>query len=345
MTYIDKIEFDSTPDFFDRKNKDIVCAVGLMTKRDLNSNKDILIDRFDEHLRLHGIVWPQQIIIADSYKLDDLKYFILCVGGLVVWKIPVQFIIKLFPPTIIDSKYHIHLPGAYFYYYCQYWSETHKTIYSKQKMETLPNKYIDMINENKIFGLPIFSFEYHETKFKLVTSNPIKYDLNFESMYLSLDCKTSLTKFDHGIISHVNIIHEVTVNDINELNFQCCDNLKTYISNNSPIDLRFFINYIHDKRQSIDENILNGMNPLIDIGREIKKIRTMYIKKETVIISPLCQIIADYTDNSHSGSYAEIQNDGTIKLYLYLENNFLSMNGMGGLEFSHCDQIQKDIDN
>jgi hypothetical protein len=105
------------------------------------------------------------------------------------------------------------------------------------------------------------------------------------------------------------------------------------------VDLQYFIKYICKNKRSVTDSLSNGN--IINIGRKLKKIRTKYIERGSRIIIPLCQIIADYTDNSHFESYATFQNDEIIKLYLYLDNNFRSMSGTGGLGIDHCYQFQK----
>jgi hypothetical protein len=112
-------------------------------------------------------------------------------------------------------------------------------------------------------------------------------------------------------------------------NFECCRNVKKYFVNNSLPDLQFYIKYIHEKKQTIADN-------LSSISGTLKKIQTEYIEEGSKMINPICQIIAEYTERSHLKSYAIFQNDDTIKLYLYLDNEFRTTWGMGGLSTDCC---------
>jgi hypothetical protein len=206
-TYIDRSEFDSAFDFF--SNDDYACVIDMMIKTNFDSNQYHTFNRYDDLHRLIGTIWPQEIIISNSYDLNDLKYFILNVGGTVIWQIPIPFILKLFPPTMIDSKYHIHIPKTYFlhhYTHCIF-----NFLKNSAGTKTIPNKFIDRANKKKIFGLPICLFHIHETHFKLETTNSIKYDLTIETTYFNYDNLKSTTDVHTGLRFDVNLIHEIVL--------------------------------------------------------------------------------------------------------------------------------------
>ncbi len=327
-TYVDKSEFDSMFNYLDHSGYE--CAVDQMTKKNLESNKYHTIDRYDDQYRIHGMVWPHQIIIPDNYDLNNLKYFVICVGGSVIWKLPLAMIIKLFPPIIIDSKYCINIPKSYIFDSYRLW-EINGFIFNFNincnGSKLVPNKYIDLINKHKLFGLPLFLSEYHCTEFKLVTTDSIKYNLNFETVYFCSDARYSFLKPPHGTECRVNLTHEINVDE--NTNYNCCQNVKEYFSDNSFADLQFFITFFSKNEES--------SNLYVDINRELKKIRTKYIEDGSKMITPLCQIIAEYTDNSHNGSYAIYRSEiKELKLCLYMKNYFRSISGLSGLSISHC---------
>lgn len=336
---IDKSDFDSVFNYLDHYGYE--CAVDQMSKKNLESNQYHTIDRHDDHHRIHGMVWPHQILIPDNCDLNNLKYFIICVGGSIIWKLPISIIIKLFPPMKTkainnDSKYCINIPKSYIFNTFKLWEVKG---FNFDKVNLIPNKYVDMINKHKLQGLPLFLFEYHYTEFKLVTTDSIKYDLNFETVYFCSDIRDLFLKYPHGTECHVNLTHEIivdlrlpTVDDNSK--FKCCTNVKMYFLDNSFADLQYFVAYI-SKNQHFG-------NSYIDINKELKKIRTKYIEDGSKMITPLCQIIAEYTDNSHSGSCAIYRSEiKELKLCLYMKNDFRSMSGLGGLNLMHCHQSKK----
>jgi hypothetical protein len=334
--------------------QDTICTIDQIEQRNLSSGTYHMIDRFDPTHRLKGTVWPCQLIVSDSVDLNDLKYLIICVGGVVIWRIPLQLIISLFPPLKINSQYQINLPKSYFFnssFRCKI------TDWVDGSFEPILCKFTDLMDRYELHGIPLFMYEYHETLIQLVaygqelvsisesSYNPIKFDLNFETMYLgekSLDLFSYPISPTPSLFNSVNLIHGI---DIHRSTWalrptwyhRCCENIKMYFADNSLSDMELFIGHIfRNKPQN---------KRFIDIYSELKKIKAQNIYNMLPLDCPypLCQIIGEYMDNSHKGSYAEILSDQTIRLHLYMKNKFIAYSGMGGVRILHCYQSQKNM--
>lgn len=327
------------------QNHDIVCTMDQTIQKNLNSGIYHRIDRYDSSYKLKGTIWPNQIIVADNVDLTDLKYLIICIGGSVIWRIPLQLIISLFPPLKIDSQYQINIPKSYFFD-----SSALRWIWDwvTGLSESISDKFIDLTNQYKLHGITLFMYNYHETDFQLVgyesgsksgsgPYNPIKFDLNFETVYMSPKCLDIFSYLPHGIFYSINLIHGIDIHKSMWLlrptwYHKCCPNVKMYFSDNSLSDMELFIAHIFKNKPD---------KQFIDIHDELKKIRAHHIENKTKMINPLCQIIAGYMDDSHKGSYAEILNDQTIRLHLYTKNELRTYSGMGGVGIEHCYQSHK----
>lgn len=192
------------------------------------------------------------------------------------------------------------------------------------------NQLTDLMNRYQLFGLPIYSFEYHETVFNLPTKNQVKYQLNIGTINFNFEPISLRNQF---IQYDINVIHQYNVSktEIMGTNFECCNVSRNYFSKNSLSDLDFFIKTTFNQPVSID-----SIPQFISIWDKLCENIAQHIEKSTKITKTLCQIISEYAYDSHLESYA-IQKDIDMKIYLYMNNAFRTWGGMGCIEEDYCE--------
>jgi len=300
----------------------------MITKKNLESDHHYDLfqqdDEHDDRMYLNPLshsAWPQTLIV-EKHDLDNILYFTLWNGsnsqgpdrGIIIWKIPIILMLKLFKPLIIGSKYHIMIPSDFFWKQCINVSKGSDNI-----------THTDQIS--KVLGFSHCSLRYERITFNLLadpcstrSTGPIKYDLIVKMSRFDDQIKHSLTQclVEYG----VNLIHE-----FNESNYSSCP-LSQFISLNHLIDTG-------PKDQ--DEMVIN-------IQKRIQSIQSQYIDETTKITKSLCGIITEYMSFSPDirsmthwwndqrlsidDSYVIKQKNKPLKIYLSMRNVLFTFGGV-----------------
>src|SRR5947207_5155761 len=106
------------------------------------------------------IIFPEMLVISNKYDLNDLYYFTIYIGDEIIWKISMKYIMSLYKPQLIDSKYYINMLTSFFVKY-----------------------FIDPVTNIKFEGIYKYALRNNKIQFKLDCMNQIYYELNCEGIY------------------------------------------------------------------------------------------------------------------------------------------------------------------
>ncbi len=309
-------------------------------KHKLLSNNYINVDQcVDNRVR---VFWPEIIIISCEYNLNVLKYFTIKIGGVVIWKIPLSLIFKIFPPRLIDSKYLIDLPKSFFLNeYHRFQNGENKflkfepmTMYGN--LNYLTDIHINEFNVNYFSGIPKISLFFHQVCIELSSNESIHYDLKFETFCLknyNNNYSNQLTLCATGL--KVNLIHEIffDVENVKFLDSQCCRTMSLFfetLSSSDLSDLYFIIKIITSSYKFISNQ------KIIPVGKKLKSIREKILEQNTNLLKPLCEITAGYMDVLYSNVFLKYNCKKTLHFFLYLPNTLRFLSGMAGLYYDVC---------
>jgi len=270
--------------------------------RDLESNLTYDRSLFPFGQCLHDIIWPQKIILSTERELepelDDVEFSIEL--GPMIIRIPLDFLVEMFPPQIIDSKYHILIPKAFFFkqHIIGYYGTLRGTLKGPRiGMNQRDWRYIDMMNRNNLHGIPLRSMCYYQLKFSMRSPHQkkIKYDLGFEITELKHGPRDIM--FMHTMEYNVDLIHKFDtvvpriirgMDRENWIGQEPCACMPPQYIRWFRTDLTFLLSDICTRMMD------HGAKKIIDIRKYGSETRSMLVENNTKMIGPLCQIINQY---------------------------------------------------
>lgn len=314
----------------DEKSNDFV--INIITVKDLELSKTYgrSICNSNQSTICRDLIWPQTIIMDVNTKIDDFIFSIAF--GTVNIQIPIDFLIKMFPPKIIGSKYHISIPKKFLlkqhiagygdkkdrlmdYARQEYISLTGKN--ETYEMADMDQKYIDLMNRNNLHGIPIRTLNYQDIRIRLFCPNLIKtkYELEIEIIELKFD--NPLLKYT--IKYNVNLIHMIDQSDYRRfyellekygsfenyyanIHSRYYESIDNYFCSCAPdsykrwalIDLTYLINCIRIENA---EYVCRNMICIKEYRHEVLQ---NLVEKNTKIIKPICQMIVEYLKSDSS---------------------------------------------
>jgi hypothetical protein len=256
-------------------------------------------------IRNGDIVWFESILINpnDISKLTHVKIYI---GGILIWNVPIDLIIKLCKPEIHSTRFYgeklkITIP---------------KKLFFNNSIINLPNPY-------ELNGILLSCLKYHEVKFEISSTLPnIEYLLLQEFVYLNTNlmeyCDINDFKFSINQIYNISYLDKLalynkfhplckfsSLRNFNEFNYTKFKLLNTMFNLNVN-NVIPCVNYINTIQEWINTKIM--VNVLILIILEYIDLQEI----ESNIINPL--IIKD--DNKEYLVFVENMDIKNGKSYL-----------------------------